>query len=188
MKALPHATAIAPIQHGIMIGKLNAHRLADRPGVHVGGHLLGEIALHVVADAAGELHDFQPAPDLALGIVEGLAVLERHQARQIVGALVHQPLEVEHHTLAAQRRRRGPRKLRLLGDLDGLVDLGLRGEGHLGSDLAGRGIGHVAGASGLAGHVLVGNEVRDIGDHVFLRRIGRVLASASNLRKRQSVV
>ena len=55
----------------------HAQRLADRPGVHVGRDLLGEITAHVVGDAAGELHDFETAADLALGIVEGLAVLQR---------------------------------------------------------------------------------------------------------------
>ena len=84
MKALPQATAIAPIQHGIMIGKLNGVMPATTPSgwridqlIHVGGDLLGEVALHVMGDAAGELDDLEPAPDLALGVVEGLAVLER---------------------------------------------------------------------------------------------------------------
>ena len=92
MKALPQATAIGHIQHGTMAGKLNgvmpahdAHRLADRPGVHVGADLLGELAVQVLGDAAGELDDLEAAADLALGVVEGLAVLgERWRASSSV--------------------------------------------------------------------------------------------------------
>ena len=162
MKALPQATAMAPIQHGIMIGKLNGVMPATTPSgwridqrVHVRGDLLGEVAAHVMGDGAGELDDLQPAPDLALGVVEGLAVLERHEPGEIVDALLHQALEVEHHALAAQRRRRGPGELRLLGDLHRGIDFRFRGEGHLGRHLAGRRVGDVAGAAARARDALV---------------------------------
>jgi hypothetical protein len=119
-----------------------------------------------MGDAAGELDHLEPAADLALGIVEGLAVLERHQAGEIVGALLDQALEVEHHALAAERRRRGPGRLRLLRDRHGVVDLGFGGEGHHRRHLAGRRVGDVALPAARARHPLVADEMSDPGDHL----------------------
>ena len=97
-----------------------------------------------MGDGAGEFHDLEPAADLALGIVEGLAVLERHQPGEVVEALLHQSLEVEHDALAAQRRRRRPGQLGLLGDLHRGIDFRFRGESHLARHFARRRIGDVA--------------------------------------------
>ena len=151
----------------------HAQRLADRPRIHVGGDLFGEVALHVVGDAAGEFHDLQAAPDLALGIVEGLAVLQRHQARQIVEALFHQALEIEHHALAPERRRRRPRDLRLPGELDRVVDLGCGGERHHRRHLAGRRVGDVALPAARARDPLVADVVPDSACHDFPRSLSR---------------
>jgi hypothetical protein len=122
-----------------------------------------------MGDRAGELDDLEAAPDLALGVVEGLAVLEREVARQVVGVLLEQVLEVEHDALAAHRRHRAPGDLRLLGDLHRGIDLLDRSEGDLGGDLAGRGVGDVATAAALARDGLVVDVVTDARDHDFLQ-------------------
>ena len=83
------------IHIGTMAGKLNgvmpghhAERLADRVGVHPGGHVLREPALEQVRDAAGELDHLEPAGHLAGRVGGDLAVLGADQLGQLAGVLL----------------------------------------------------------------------------------------------------
>ena len=95
-------------------------------------------------DAAGELDDFQPALDVALGVGDDLAVLGREQLGQLVHVGFDQPLELEHHPRAALRVGRGPARLRGLGGGDRASQVGGGAEADLGLDPALVGIEDVA--------------------------------------------
>ena len=102
-------------------------------GVDVGRDLVGELALHQLRDAAGELDDLHAADDLALGVVEDLAVLGGDQPGQLVGVPVDQLAEGEHHPRAAGERHVAPRLERVAGrPANGGVDVGGLGQEHLG--------------------------------------------------------
>jgi hypothetical protein len=82
---LPQAIAIGCIHIGTITGKLNgvipgahAERLPERVRVDVGRHLVGVLALEQLGEAAGVLANLHAAHDLALGVVDDLAVLGRH--------------------------------------------------------------------------------------------------------------
>jgi len=97
-----------------------------------------------VWNPAGELHNFEAALDVALGIRDGLAMLGGEQAGQVVVFALDQLQELEHHARAALRIGRGPTRKGGLGIGDRLFHLGLTGERHLGCNLAGIGIEHLA--------------------------------------------
>ena len=61
-----------------------------------------------MGNAAGELHHFDAARDLALGVGEDLAVFAGDELGQLVLMLVQQRLEVEEDAGALERRRFGP--------------------------------------------------------------------------------
>ena len=99
----PVAIATGCIHIGTMIGKLNGVIPAHTPSgwrkrvqVDVGRDLVGELALGQLRDPARELDDLHAADDLALGVLERLAVLGRDDPRELVGARVDQLAEREH--------------------------------------------------------------------------------------------
>ena len=116
-----------------------------------------------------------PRPTSPLASSKVLPCSSDIRRAEIVEALLDQALEVEHHALAAQRRRRRPGELRLLGDLHRGIDFRFRGEGHLGRHLAGRRVGDVAGAAALARHALVVDVMPDLGRHLALPLFGALL-------------
>ncbi len=118
-------------------------------------------------NAAGELDDFEPALDVALGVGEGLAVLGGEEPGEAVVLLVHQLEELEQHARASLRIGRRPGRLRGLGIGDRLLHLRFLGEGDLGLHLAGIGVEHVAAASGGARDLLAADEMADLA-HGFL--------------------
>jgi hypothetical protein len=62
----------------------HAQRLAQRPVVDAGAHLVGEVALEQLRNAAGELDDVDAAADFALRVGEHLAVLGGDEVGQLV--------------------------------------------------------------------------------------------------------
>ena len=79
-------------------------------------------------DAAGELDHLDAARDLALGVIEGLAVLRGNLRRQLVEVGLDQVAEVEHHLGTAGRRGAGPARKRSSGGGNGVADLGSAGQ------------------------------------------------------------
>ena len=74
-----------------------------------------------------------PADDLALGVLERLAVLGGDDPRELVRVLHDQLAEGEHHPRAAADRRVAPALEGGLGGLHGGVDVGGLGEQDLGA-------------------------------------------------------
>ena len=100
-KVLPQAIATGNIQHGTIMGKLNGVMPAPRLAagacsvVDAAADLVGVLALEQMGNAAGELHHFDAARDLAPGVGEDLAVFAGDELSQLVLMLVQQRLEVE---------------------------------------------------------------------------------------------
>ena len=91
MKVLPQAIDSGNIQSGIIAGKLNgcdtrtdANGLPDRIGIHAGAHILGEITTQQMRDSAGELDDLATAQDIALGVINRLAMLTRDHLGELL--------------------------------------------------------------------------------------------------------
>ena len=143
----------------------HAQRLAERVQVDPGRDLLGEFALGELRDPASELDDLHAAHDFAARVVERLAVLGGDDPRELVGVLVDQLAELEHHARAPGHGHVAPLRERRLGRLDGRVDVGGLGEQHLsllaagGRVVDGRGAARAAGRSGAAYAVRNGFEL-----------------------------
>jgi hypothetical protein len=75
----------------------------------------------------------EPARNLAIGVGEDLAVLERQEAREVVVVVVDELADAEEDLGAARERERAPPREGALRSPDGRVDLLDRGE----VDLAG---------------------------------------------------
>ena len=73
----------------------HAERLAERVGVHTGGHLVGEVALEQGRDPAGELDHLEAALHLAERVGQHLAVLVGDQLGDLLGVPVDQLAEGE---------------------------------------------------------------------------------------------
>jgi hypothetical protein len=130
-----------------------AQGLAHRPAVDAAADLLGELALHQMRDAAGELDDLQAAGDLALGIGQGLAVLGGDQPRQRVAVAFQQLAEFEQHARAGERRGRGPAGKRRGGGSDCPIDLVRARESDAAAALAARRVEDLAPAPARPFHL-----------------------------------
>ena len=75
-----------------------------------------ELSLEQVRDAADELHDIEPALDIAERVRNGLAVFRSQQARKRVAFAFDQFLEAKEHARAPLRIDRRPCRLRCLGN------------------------------------------------------------------------
>ena len=149
--ALPATIAIGKNQHGTIAGKLNGLMIATTPSgwrIEVtstrADDALGEVALQQLRHPARELHDLEPARDLAHRVAQHLAVLGGDDRRELLGALIEQVAEPEEDPRALRERRRAPRRERGARGVDRGVDLGRRRERDLLGHPAGRGIEHIA--------------------------------------------
>ena len=129
----------------------HADRLAHREAVDIAGDLRRILALQRMRDAAGELDHLDAARDLALGVVEGLAVLRGNQRRQLVKVGLDQVTEVEHHLRTAGWRGAGPARKGGSGSRNGVADLGQAGQRHRCNGRAGGRIEHILLAAAGAG-------------------------------------
>ena len=113
--------------------------------------------------ADADLDHFEPALDIALGVGDGLAVLARQEfGKRIIFAL-HEIEELHQHAHAPLRVGRGPGRLRRLGVLDRLAQIGLAAQRHLAADRAVHRLHDVLAASARCGDVLAANEMPDLG-------------------------
>ena len=120
MKAFPHASGGPGLpqrdhRREVERGDAGDHaeRLADRVDVDAAAGAFGELALEQVRDADRELDDLDAALDVALGVGDGLAVLDRQQLGELVGVGVDQLDELHQHAGPALRVPGGPFLLRL---------------------------------------------------------------------------
>ncbi len=130
--------------------------------IDAGPGAFGVFALQQMRNAAGELHHFEPALDVAARVGQGLAVLGGEQLGEAVIFLLNQLEKLEHYAGAALRIGRRPSRLRGLRVGDGRLDLGLLGQRDLGLHLAGIGIEHVPEPPGGAFDGLAADEMADL--------------------------
>ena len=149
----------------------HAERLAQRIDVDARAGALGVLPLEQVGDADGELDDLDAALDVALGVRNGLAVLEAEQLGQFLGVGVDQFDELHHHPGAALRVPGGPLFLGFDRRGDGGVDVGRAGEDDLRLRLAGAGVHHVGGPGGRQLGALAVDEVGDPCGHAQAFRV-----------------
>ena len=128
--------------------------------IDAGRDLIGELPLGQLGDPARVLDDLHAADDLALGVVEGLAVLGRDDPRQLVGVLRDQLAEAEHHARPARDGHAAPLDEGALGRLHGGIDVNRLGEQHVPLHLPRSGVVHGRGAlrrtgGGRAGDLMV---------------------------------
>ena len=113
-------------------------------------------------NAAGKLHHFEPALNVAARVRNGLAVLGREQFGEAVVFLLHEFEKLEHHAGAPLGIGRRPARLRRLGIGDGVLDFGVLGESDLGLHLAGVGIENVAEPAGGPFDGFAADEMADL--------------------------
>src|SRR6185295_1838512 len=117
------------------------------------------LALHQGRDADGEFHYLESALDVALGVRDGFAVLAGEAVGNLVVVAVSKLEELHQHAGPPLWVGGGPGRLRDPGILDGGGDLGLGGKRHLGPQLAGHWLEHVARAAARALDRLAADEV-----------------------------
>ena len=123
--------------------RADAQRLAHRVDIDARPRAAGELALLRVRDTAGELDHFEAALQIALGIVDDLAVLAGKQLGQLLHVVFQQLLELEHHPRAALGIGGGPGRVHLPGRVHGLLQQCGIAKGHFGLHFAGRRIPHL---------------------------------------------
>lgn len=98
--------------------------------VDLGGGIFRVAALDQVRDAAGVLHDFQPAGNLAHGVVQDLAVFGGDDGSEFTLALVQQLAVVEQDLRATGQRGVAPGGERGVGRGDGFPGGRRGGQSH----------------------------------------------------------
>ncbi|CRK40953.1 hypothetical protein BN1723_015814 [Verticillium longisporum] len=132
--------------------------LTVAPRLHVLGHL-EHLALHELRRRTGGLGDLEATQDVALGIGKRLALLEGDAGGQAVPVLADQADEAEHDGLAVQHARRAPGDARLLGRVDGGLELGVGHLGHAGDEVVGGGVVEIDELVGLGLDKLIVDKV-----------------------------
>ena len=143
----------------------HAKRLAHGIDVDAGAGVVGELALHEVRHATGELDDLDTTLDIALGVGDGLAVFASENIGQLVVVARHQLDELHQHAGAALRVGGSPGRLCSLGILDRGRHLDLGCQRRLGADGAVQRLVDVAEAARRALHVLAADEVCELCRH-----------------------
>ena len=115
-------------------------RLSDRRGVHPARHLLRELTLQQMGDAAGELDHLDTPGHLPAGILQDLPVLGGDRAGEVLAVAVTELAEGEEDAAAGGERRPPPLLPRRPGGADGAVDVVGRGQHHLGHLASGGGV------------------------------------------------
>ena len=137
----------------------HAQRLAQRPVVHAGGHLFGEVGFEQLGNAGGKFHNFNATGHFALGIGKHLAVLGGNQVRQRIAVLVEQLQKFKQNSRALEGRGVCPSwKCRVGG---GYRALHLFGAGQRCA------AGH--GAGGRVGYILIA--ARSTGYHMACQKV-----------------
>jgi hypothetical protein len=99
-------------------------------GVDAAGDVLHRLAHQQAGDVGGVLDHLDAAPDIALGVLEGLAQLLADDLGQLVVVLLEQVLIVQHQPRALRHRHFLPGLERRLGRGHRARQLGRGGLGH----------------------------------------------------------
>ena len=112
-------------------GDADAHAqwLDPTGGVDLAGDVFHRLAHHQAGDIGGVFGHFDAAPDVALGIGEGLAGFRRENLRQLVVVFLEQVLVAQHQAGALRYRHLAP------------GEEGFLRTGHCGLDFLGSGFG-----------------------------------------------
>jgi hypothetical protein len=113
-------------------------------------------------DATGELHHFQSAGHLAVGVRQHLAVLGGDGGGEFLAIALQQILQAEQDAGAPQWRHGGPGRPGLRRRADRQFDLGGGAERDPGGDLTGGRVEHVAGTAALTGQHPPADEMSDL--------------------------
>ena len=139
----------------------DAERLAEGEGIDGGRDLVGVLALQQLRDPAGELDHLEAAQDLALGVIEDLAVLGGDDPGELLDVGVEQLAEGEHHLGAAAERGLRPVSEGHARRRDRGVDVSGLGQHHLGLLFPGRRVPDWRGAGGGTARFLAADSVSD---------------------------
>ena len=123
------------------------------------------LPLEELGNATGELHDLDPPGDGAPRIIEGLAVLGRNDAGQLVQVVAQEHLEPEQDPGPGGRSGRRPIGEGGPGRRYGGIDFALRGEGDPRLHRAGGRVEDVAEAVPARACPLAAHEMIDGGGH-----------------------
>ena len=104
------------------------------------------------------LDHLQATADLALGVGQCLAMLAGDHLGQLAGVLAQQLLQLQHDAHARALPGIAPGLERFLGVGHGQIQFFAGGERHLGHDLLGGGVDHVAPLGGLGLHELAADQ------------------------------
>ena len=139
----------------------HAERRVLAPAVDAAADIHRMLALEQMRDAAGELHHFHAAGQLAARIRQHLAVLGSNGRRDFIGMPFQQFLELEQHARTIERRHRRPGRERPGCGFYRRFDFRFRRQRDATTHAAGRGIVDVAGTPAVARDFVSVDEVRE---------------------------
>ena len=141
----------------------DAERLAaDHRGISL-DVLPGRLAFEIPRRPGEEAEVVRHSRRLVLGDPPGLPDVLRLEARELLGVLVNDVREGEKELHPVLRRLRLPLTPRLLGGIDGLLDVLARPTRHFGDDLASRGVQDLHRLTARRLHPLAADELLHLG-------------------------
>src|SRR5690554_6562433 len=129
-------------------------------GVHFPRDVFNGLAHYHGRHVGGMLYHFDTAPDIALGVVKGLAGFLGQNFGNLVVVFFQQCLVTQHDPGPLGYRGFFPALEHLTGVVDGLAHFVCRGAGHLGDDFVSGWVGHVDPVLGLALNKFTSNTLR----------------------------
>ncbi|MNR01072.1 hypothetical protein D3C85_1168660 [compost metagenome] len=138
-----------------------AQRLNPTGGVDIAGHVLHGLAHHQAGDIGRLFDHLDAAPDVALGVGQGLAGFLGEDFRQFVVVFLEQVLITQHQPGAIGHRHFAPGEEGGLGAGDGGLDLLGRGFRRQGQHLLGRRVGDFDEFAGAAFAPFTFDQLRD---------------------------
>ncbi|MNF76681.1 hypothetical protein D3C84_588010 [compost metagenome] len=151
-------------------GDADAHAqwLDPAGGVDLARDVFHGLAHHQAGHVGGVLDHLDAAPDITLGIGQGLAGFAGQQLAQLVVVLLEQLLVAQHQPGAFRHRHFAPALEGVLGAGDGGLDLLGGGLGRQGQDFLGRRVGDLDQLTGAAFAPLAVDQQRDCLGHLVL--------------------
>ena len=150
--------------HGREVERRNAgthpQRLDPGMGIYLAGHVFNGLAHHQGSHVGGVFHHFNAAPDIAFGVVKGLAGFLGQDLGDFVVMFFKQRLITQHHPCSLRNRGFLPAFEHFTGVINRLTHLVGSGAGHLGNHFVGGGVGHVDPVLGLALNEFPCNKLR----------------------------
>ena len=146
-----------------------AQGLHPTGGVDTASDVLHGLAHHQAGDIGGLLDYFNAAPDIALGVGEGLAGFRREDLGQFVVVLLEQVLITQHQPGTVRHRYLAPTEEGLLGAGDGGFDLFVGGFRRQGQHVLGGRVGHFDQLAGAAFDPVAIDQLQDCLRHRLLQ-------------------